>query len=468
MNRIVLTAWLLAPIVIVGAMYMMIPKKAQRLGGGGATSAVQPAAVKPADAKPADTKPAEPKPAAAADDKAIQPEFLPQGAILVVEDTTGLATNDSPIYVAGSFNGWNPGDDKWKLTRRSDLKWQVVIPQVKNNAKIEFKFTRGSWDMEQLNEDLTVPGNNMLPPVSKADYPAGGKQPVFDYKVVKWGDQRPDAAVRPDLNPYYTMQVTGTVKRLEVGGGGVPFKRDLLVWLPPGYDKPENAARKYPVLYLMDGQNIFMKMPGTPAEWSVDETATRLIDEGKVEPLIIVGVPHADKGRMSEYTFMPLIDGAEPRGEAFIRWMMASVMPRVERAFRVKTGPEYTGIGGASLGGLISLYAGCTRPDVFGLVLAESTPLVMKDKAAMRWFAEQKKWPRKMVFGMGGREAGTKPESDKLNKQYADSATEFYGFAKDKVGGNLMLNVDPEAVHNEEAWAKRFGAELEYLYPAKK
>ena len=90
MNRMLLTAWLLAPIVIVGGLYVMIPKKAQRLGGGGsggAISAVQPAAAKPVDPKPIDAKPADPKPAAAADVSMIQPEFLPQGAILVVEDT---------------------------------------------------------------------------------------------------------------------------------------------------------------------------------------------------------------------------------------------------------------------------------------------------------------------------------------------------------------------------------------------
>src|SRR5690606_29958579 len=111
-------------------------------------------------------------------------------------------------------------------------------------------------------------------------------------------DQRPDAG-NTRTGRYAPIEATGAVKRLEVQNG---VMRDALVWLPPGYDDPANADRRYPVLYLQDGQNVFDKPADglTPAEWGADETATRLIASGEIEPIIIVAIPNAGAGRVAE------------------------------------------------------------------------------------------------------------------------------------------------------------------------
>src|ERR1700676_2734880 len=151
--------------------------------------------------------------------------------------------------------------------------------------------------------------------------------------------------------------------------------RFLRVWLPPGYDDPTNAGRRYPVLYLNDGQNLFEASTSyTGVEWQVDETADRMIREGAVPPMIFVGMDHATKDRIREYmphrSMHPMM--LRVQGRRYPDFLMKEVMPFVERNYRVVTGPENTGLGGSSLGALIALYTVMARPEVFGKLLIES------------------------------------------------------------------------------------------------
>lgn len=459
LSKTALTCFLFTPFLMAGSIYFAIPKK------GHARDATAPALLAPAPAQP----PATPK---SDTGKKVRPETLKQGYIIRVKDLTGLASPDSPIYLAHSHNGWDPGDKKFQLQQRSDMRWEIVMTPAAADSAMEFKFTRGSWETEELKADMTVPGNRMLPEVD-AKYVGSDEKPEFVIEIPHWGDQRPNVQARADVNPYYYLNVTGTVKRLEVtGGDAAPFKRDLLVWLPPGYDAPENNERRYPVLYLQDGQNIFQKHPAIPAEWGVDEAATKLINDKSVEPLIIVGIPHAGKLRMVEYAPPSIAADAkkspETAGDAYVQWMISSVMPRVERAFRVRTGPESTGIGGSSMGGLISLYAGATHPEVFGKVLAESPSLHFhKIDYGAQFTAATHPWPAKVYLAVGGTELGNGKEAE--NAEYAEAVKAFnQSLQTAGMGDDRRLFVfEPDAIHNEEAWARRFPAALKFLFPVK-
>ncbi|MDP1661290.1 MAG: alpha/beta hydrolase-fold protein [Phycisphaerales bacterium] len=457
MSKFMLTLFLLTPFAMAGSIYFGIPTK------GRSRNATAPALAAPAPGKPAA------QPVAKA--KGVRPETLKQGYIIRVKDATGRASPDSPIYLAHSHNGWDPGSEKFKLQARSDMSWEIIMTPAAADSAMEFKFTRGSWETEELQDDMAVPGNRMLPEVD-AKYLTNGEKPEFSFTIPRWGDQRPNVQARADVNPYYFLNVTGTVKRLEVvGGDAAPFKRDLLVWLPPGYDAPENKDRRYPVLYMNDGQNIFQKHPAIPAEWGVDEAATKLINEKAVEPLIIVGIPHAGKLRMVEY--VPPTGGSsaggagEAGGERYINWVISTVMPRVERAFRVRTGPESTGIGGSSLGGLISLYAGSAHPEVFGKVLAESPSLNFgKADYGARFASGAAKWPGKVYLAVGGSElgAGKQEGSDRYAAavKSLNQSLRSAGFGDDR----RVFVFDQAAEHNEGAWANRFSAALRFLFPA--
>lgn len=400
----------------------------------------------------------------------IEPESLPQGFLLVVEDASAKASPSSPIFLACNWNNWNPSDPAFRLEPQSDMRWRLLVRRPEGRTdRLEFKFTRGDWALEELNEDLSAPGNRSLPSVDPASVKEG-EPPKFELRVAKWGDQRPEFAAKAAQDPYRGLKVTGDVRRLQVSGGptagGRP--RDLLVWLPPGYSSPANAATRYPVLYLHDGQNLFEQHPGIPSEWKADEIATSLVQRHMMTPAIIVGIPHSGTGRSSEYLPIAAIEGVEPRGDAHIAWLLSEVKPRIESAFRVRTGPEHTGIGGASLGAAVAVRAAAQHPDTFGLLLAESLPLRTGDAAA--WdglISSVRTWPRRVYLGGGGAEFGTEESRSADNGRYAealralDATLEKAGLGPDR----RLLILEPTATHTESAWSSRLPRALSFLFP---
>ncbi len=400
----------------------------------------------------------------------VQPEELPQGFIVIVDDKAKRATEASPIYFASSINGWNPRDEKFKLTAQSDGKWRLILPQKPGGGLIEFKFTRGSWSLEELDANLNTITNRYFPKVDVSKL-APGEQPRVEFVIPAWADQRAADPALKAKDPYRTLTVTGTVKRVQIRGGAGGAEgsfRDALVWLPPGYDAPENAQRTYPVLYLQDGQNLFEKMPGTQGEWGVDETASTLIAAGEAQPVIIVGIPHAEQMRLSEYMPVKALPDVTPGADRYVDFLVKDVMPRIDRLFRVQTGPAHTGIGGSSLGAAVALHAVTTRPDVFGVLLAESLPLATGDAAAWTTYVDSiRAFPSRAYIGIGGHELGRDPANQARNEQYVaasrhlDERLAQAGLDKSR----RLLVVDQDAEHNELAWAKRFPDALRFLFP---
>lgn len=163
----------------------------------------------------------------------------------------------------------------------------------------------------------------------------------------------------------------------------------VVVWLPPGYDA---GKRRYPVVYMHDGQNLFFKeRSGYNKVWAADRSALRLIAAGKVAPFIIVGVDHPGKERYQQYfpTKVPnaaLRKGIEGfagplKGDAYVRFLADELKPLINRTYRTRPEPRYSATAGSSMGGLISLYALAERPNAFGKAAAVSThlPLVGPD-----------------------------------------------------------------------------------------
>src|SRR6476646_957175 len=186
--------------------------------------------------------------------------------------------------------------------------------------------------------------------------------------------------------------------------------RLLRVWLPPGYSAPENQDRHYPVLYLNDGQNLFD--PATAyigVDWQADEAADRLIREGRIPPLIIVGIDNAQKERPREYlpyrSFHPPI--MRPQGKRYPDFLLKEVMPFVYQRYRIARGPENTGLGGSSLGAIISLYTVLDRPGIFGRLLLESPSLFISNRQLLKLSRAFRQWPERIFIGIGTKEAGS-------------------------------------------------------------
>jgi enterochelin esterase-like enzyme len=252
---------------------------------------------------------------------------------------------------------------------------------------------------------------------------------------------------------------------LEVVGGAFPVRRELLVWVPPGYDEPANSQKTYPVLYLQDGQNIFSKSGIAPAEWGVDETALELIESGKVPAFIVVGIPSLDAHRMSEYIPFEGFDRAYPKGDVYGRWLVTQVMPRVERAFRVRTDRESTFVGGSSLGAVISLAIGTEYADRIGGLLLES-PSFLGEKSLLLDYVQSRPLTSARVYiGMGGQEFAQKAPSDSANLSMVKGAKSLQAiFASRPTGtSSVMMTVVETHTHNEIAWAERLPKALEFL-----
>lgn len=398
----------------------------------------------------------------AVEPRMVQPEDLEQGFIVVVTDNARRASSDSPIYLASNQSGWDPGHASWRLSPRSDGKWQIVVTSLPIQGRMSFKFTRGNWDTVEVTAEYDDVDNRLFAMIDASKL-SPGERPVIEFEIPAWRDERPSEAMLREQFRYRTLNVTGTVRRLEVTGGGVPMMRDALVWLPPGYDQPSNANRRYPVLYLLDGQNVFEHHPPTPGEWGADETATRLIEQNRIEPIIIVAIPHAGNDRASEYLPVRMLPGVEPRADAFVEFLVNDVKPRVDRAFRTQIGAEKPAIGGASLGGIAALYAATERPDVFGMALVESPTLTQGDNLARRYFSQRTAWPKKVYFGYGGFEHGR--DGGEANRKYVAEARQFAEVVSQSVGReNLKIQYVEMAEHNEMAWARRLPQALQYFF----
>jgi predicted alpha/beta superfamily hydrolase len=241
--------------------------------------------------------------------------------------------------------------------------------------------------------------------------------------------------------------------------------RFLRVWLPPGYDDDENQGKRYPVLYLNDGQNLFESMSSfSGVEWQVDETADRLIHEGAVAPMIIVGIDNAGKDRFREYmphrSMHPMM--LRVQGRHYPDFLMKEVMPFVERNYRVATGGENTGLGGSSLGALIALYTALVRPGVIGRLLIESPSLWVSNRQVIRESRTVRTWPERIFLAVGTAEAGNAERS----RTVVDDVRELAAIVRRAVLSEkrLKLVIKDGAGHNESAWAERFPEALQFLF----
>ena len=241
--------------------------------------------------------------------------------------------------------------------------------------------------------------------------------------------------------------------------------RFLRVWLPPAYDDPVNAGRNYPILYLNDGQNLFESSTSfTGVEWGVDETADRLIREGVIPPMIIVGIDNTGRERMREYmphrSLNPIL--VRVSGTRYPTFLIKEVMPFIARNYRVATGPENTGLGGSSLGALISLYTAIARPGVIGRLLLESPSLWASNRQIIKDSRTIRSWPDRVFLATGTAEAGRADRDQSM----VDDVREFAAILG-RAGlddQRLRLTIEEGATHHESAWARRFPEALSFLF----
>ena len=238
--------------------------------------------------------------------------------------------------------------------------------------------------------------------------------------------------------------------------------RLLRVWLPPDYDGW--GGTRYPVLYLNDGQNLFDPVTAfAGVHWQVGESAARMIAEHNIPPLIIVGIDNT-KNRACEYIPYPSRDPRvlNAKGKCYPDFLQREVMPLIEEHYCVLKGPENTGLGGSSLGGLITLYTQLAAPGVFGRLLIESPSLSVANQRILEESRRFRDWPARTYLGMGTREVGHAEKDERIvgDVRELESILKEAGLDERRLKGR----VDENAAHSESAWAVRFPEALEFLY----
>ncbi|MCW5943744.1 MAG: alpha/beta hydrolase [Fimbriimonadaceae bacterium] len=262
--------------------------------------------------------------------------------------------------------------------------------------------------------------------------------------------------------PERKTSITGTVKSIKGFESKVLGNaRDVWVYLPPDYDK--EPSRRYPVLYMHDGQNVFDGMTSylPNMEWRADEAAEALIRTKLIEPVIIVGVSNAGMDRANEYLPTKARMGqneAGGRADLYGKMLTDELMPLIDKTYRTKRGPANTAICGSSFGGIVTLHLGLSRPDAFGKWGVVSPSLWWDERLMIKRVNALSKKPNARVWlDMGTLEG---PGAVVQARELRDAMIQK-GWV---LGKDLVYYEDGFAVHNEGAWAGRMDMILSYFY----
>lgn len=238
--------------------------------------------------------------------------------------------------------------------------------------------------------------------------------------------------------------------------------RNVLVYLPPGYGA--NPEQRYPVLYMHDGQNLYNPEDAFGGVvWGADKTAQELILTNQIEPLIIVGIYNAGKHRIDEYTpvksSVGKMRGHGGKADQYGRMIIEELKPFIDKEYLTKPEREFTGLGGSSLGGLVSLHLGFKRPDVFSRLAVLSPAVWWANNQIIREIAGiGERLPLRIWLDIGSKEGvRIKHQVRALREILLANGWEE--------NLDLAFFEIPEARHDESAWAARFDEVLKFLFP---
>jgi predicted alpha/beta superfamily hydrolase len=276
------------------------------------------------------------------------------------------------------------------------------------------------------------------------------------------------ASVAADTTAPCKSTIRGDLRLHELDSRIFGNRRTIRVLVPQDYDAPANATRRYPVLYMLDGQNLFDACLSDVShhEWGLDEIAYRLVAEKKIPPMIVVGVDHAGKDRAREFLpykdFVQDPDGPDPEGKRFPTFLTTEVMPLVDGNYRTLQGHANTGIGGSSYGGVATLYALLAQPTRFGFGLIESPTLTIGMGQLVRDTDPLIALPVKVFVAFGGKEGDNPVIIDKFVGLIRRVESNFHAAGYD--ASNFRFVFEPDAMHTESAWEARLPGALEFLF----
>ena len=346
---------------------------------------------------------------------------------------TGLPPNtpeQAPLFAAGSFNNWNPGDTAFRFNEEQRL---VINPPA---GQLEFKITRGSWASVEGNEEGVFLPNRVL------QYT--GKPQTVSIQVVSWEDQ-PIGVGRTAAPNVYILSDSFYMPQLN-------RKRRIWIYLPPDYAL---SRKRYPVLYLHDGQNLFDAASSSFGEWQIDESLNSLFAQGDYG-CIAIGIDNGQDKRLDEYSpwVHPKYGGGE--GQQYIRFITHTLKPFIDSVYRTLPTPETTALMGSSMGGLISMYGFAEHQDIFGIAGVFSPSVWFARDAALSHVAGHSKRVQGRVYLLAG---GQEPSYLENDLTLVGNALLQAGYAP----WDIYYDVPADGQHSEWFWRREFPKAYKWL-----
>lgn len=338
------------------------------------------------------------------------------------------------VFITGNqreLGRWNPS--AVALERQEDGSWTKDI-HLRRNSTVEFKITRGSWATEAADAHGRPTGNFQLT-----------AEPLQTFSVAGWRDLTSPGA------GGQSRPVDGTLKFHRNLSDGRVAPRHIVVWLPPGYQKDQR--RRYPVLYMHDGQNLFDPATAfTGVDWQADVTAARLISEKRVRPFIIVGIYNCDQ-RLAEYSL-------SAAGEHYRAFIIATVKPLIDKTYRTLPDRLNTATMGSSMGGLVSFLLTWQHSEVFSAAACLSPSFIYEKNQVIKWLRKSPApaLPVRLYVDCGG-EGG-----EKLLLKGCRKVLRVLRKKGIETGEDFQFHYFPDAGHSEWAWAKRLWRPLLFIY----
>jgi predicted alpha/beta superfamily hydrolase len=271
-----------------------------------------------------------------------------QHSIRIKIDSIPAEPRGYDLFIAGSFNKWNPTDEQYMFKRMGNGGFYIDLKLVAGTY--EYKITRGSWREVECNANGKDRVNRVL--TVKQDE-------SINISIAGWKDFYTDKALK--------HTASSNVKIIDTAFYIPQLKRNRKVWiyLPENYSVSKS---RYPVIYMQDGQNVFDEATSFAGEWGVDE----FLDTTVLKKSIVVVVDNGADKRMNEYSpynFSLHPDSLKNRkgeGQQYVEFLVKTIKPFIDKKYRTLKESKHTFIAGASMGGLISLYAAIKYPKVFG------------------------------------------------------------------------------------------------------
>lgn len=343
--------------------------------------------------------------------------------------------DDRPVYVAGNFNAWQLPDEKYRLRKVGKGRYSFRFNDIsKLPALLEYKYAKGDWEGRELSlYGEEIPNRELL---SGASFHAE--------EVERWRTN--GLGYSPDFLP----KIEVLDEAFEIPQ--LIRTRRISALLPHDY---ETSDKQYPVLYLQDGQNLFDDYAPF-GNWAIDKKLATLAELG-LGDIIVIAIDHAEKDRVKEFT--PSVGGnlGKGQGKKYVRFLADTLKPYVDKHFRTLPDRIHTGIGGSSMGGLISIYAGLMYPEVYGRLLIFSPSLWAAPNIHFHAINfEEIHDTRVYIYGGEGESASMVPNIKKFQKavQRRSPAANI----------EFDLSIDPHGQHNEATWGREFPRAITWLF----